>query len=165
MTVLYVLHRPHRLFSFCPTFHRRPNESFGIPMRLIFWFFHLFALVMAAQAKHEMIVTHSLAEGYTLSDYRFLDRVTNLALAASFLCLFFCAIGVATARTLRFGLVNFFLGGCDAAAGVLLLVCCWRAQAHVARIWHIFYVFSVIPTGIEMATLLYTYIKGIDMLY
>ncbi|EPY30662.1 hypothetical protein STCU_03956 [Strigomonas culicis] len=165
MTILYIQHRSHRVFSLFPTFLRRPNESIGIPLRLIFWWVHLVALITAAQAKHQMIVKHSLAEGYSEADYQFLMRVTDLALAGSFLCLCFCAIGVLTARTLRFGLLNLFLALCDAVAGVLLIVCCWDAHTHVARIWHVFYIFSIIPTGIEMGTLLYTYIKGIDMFY
>ncbi|KPI90406.1 hypothetical protein ABL78_0482 [Leptomonas seymouri] len=108
-----------------------------------------------------MILQSSLAKGYAEADYFFLRQATDLCLAASFLCLLFGMWGVVTSRTLRFGVDNWFQGSCHTAAAVLLIVS-WHATAHVARIWHIFYIFSIIPTGIEAIALAYSYWRGLD---
>lgn len=111
-----------------------------------------------------MIRVSSLARGYAEEDYVFLRQVTNLCLATSFLCLFFNLWGVLTSRTLRFGVDNWFQGSCHGAAAVLLIVS-WQATAHVARIWQMFCIFSIIPTGIEAITLAHSYWRGMEFFW
>lgn len=162
MAIHYVpLDSSRRLLRVFPTQLRRANESFLIPFRLLMWVVHFTALILASRGSRRMIVESSLARGYRQDDHAFLRLATDMCLAASFFCLFFNAIGIVTGRTLRFGLSNFFQGGCDGAAAVLLIVA-WHAVAHVARVWHVFYIFSIIPTGFEMCTLLLSYRRGVD---
>ncbi|KAL7708343.1 hypothetical protein N2W54_003935 [Lotmaria passim] len=146
---------------YLPLICRNVNQLLLVPFRLAAWWIHFSALLCATRGSEHMILTSSLASGYAEADYLFLRQVTNLCLAASFLCLFFNAWGVVTSRTLRFGVDNWFQGSCHATAAVLLIVS-WQATAHVARIWHVFYIFSIIPTGIEAITLAHSYWKGLE---
>lgn len=163
MAILFVpIPGSRRLYSVCPTFPRRVNVALLVPFRLLMWVVHFTCLVLAARASDAMIVTSSLAPGYTQSDYSLLRRTTDLCLAAAFVCLFFNSYGIVSGRTLRFGLSNVLQGACDCAASVLLIVS-WQADAHVARIWHVFYVFSIIPTAFELFALLWSFHRGVDV--
>lgn len=163
MAILYIpIPRSRRLYSVSPTLHRRLNAVLLVPFRVFMWTVHFTCLILATQASEDMIRISSLARGYRESDYRLLRSSTDLCLATSFLCLFFTLFGVVSGRTLRYGLANFFQGGCHGAAAVLLVVS-WQAVAHVARLWHIFYVFSIIPTGLELVTLWVSFVRGADV--
>lgn len=146
---------------YLPLLCRNINQLALIPYRLAMWCVHFSALITAARGSDVMIRVSSLARGYAEADYLFLRQVTNLCLAVSFLCLFFNLWGVLSSRTLRFGVDNLFQGSCHGAAAVLLIVS-WQATAHVARIWQVFYIFSIIPTGIEAIVLARSYWLGLD---
>lgn len=162
MPIFYVpLRSSRRVFTSFPTFTYRFNEAVLAPFRLFTWWVHFTALTCAAAGSNQMIIESSLAEGYRQSDYRFLRQVTDLCLAVSFLCIFFNLWGILTGRTLRSGLANGLQGICHAVAGVLLIAV-WHRKSHVARIWHVFYIFGIIPTFFEAIALFYSYWKGLD---
>lgn len=140
---------------------RNINALLLVPFRLAAWWIHFSTLLCVTRGSEHMILTSSLAQGYAAADYVFLRHATDLCLAASFICLFFNAWGIVTSRTLRFGVDNWFQGCCHATAAVLLIVS-WQATAHVARIWHVFYIFSIIPTGIEAIALAHSYWRGLE---
>ncbi|KAG5473112.1 hypothetical protein CUR178_03030 [Leishmania enriettii] len=140
---------------------RNWNELVLVPYRLAMWCVHLSTLLCVARGSDRMIRVSSLPCDYADADYVFLRQITNLCLATSFLCLFFSLWGVLTGRTLRFGVDNWFQGSCHGAAGVLLILS-WQATAHVARVWHVFYFLSIIPTSIEAIALAYSYWKGLE---
>ncbi|RNF17421.1 uncharacterized protein Tco025E_04838 [Trypanosoma conorhini] len=153
---------PQRLLcGYNLTFLRRSNLSLLIPFRLFMMVVYFTALVCAANGSDAMIRGGSLAPGYSEDEYRFLRRATDGCLAGSFLCLFFNSWGVVTARTLRSGLMNLTHGCCHAAAAVLLIVA-WHLGAGAERIWHVFYIFGIIPTGLEAIALLESYSRGTD---
>lgn len=163
MAIYYVPVRSYRRARWIsPTFFRRFNESVLVPYRLVMWAAHLTALICAAQGSDTMIRQSSLARGYKEEDYVFLRQTAQLCLAASFLCLVVNLWGVFTGRTLRLSLSNVVQGTCDGAAAVLLIVA-WNATAHIARLWHVFYIFSIIPTGLELLILAYSYRTGLDV--
>ncbi|CCW61677.1 unnamed protein product [Phytomonas sp. EM1] len=163
MVVHYVERRPYRrICGVFPTLFLNLNGIFLIPFRITMWVVHFTALICVSRGSKRMIIESSLPDEYLHADYVFLCNATNLCLATSFLCLFFNMWGIVTGRTLRYGLDNFFQGACDGAAGVLLILA-WRFTAHVARLWHVFYFFTIIPTGFELLVLLNSYIKGIDI--
>ncbi|RNF12781.1 hypothetical protein TraAM80_00136 [Trypanosoma rangeli] len=153
---------PQRLLCGCNlTLLRRFNLSLLAPLRLFMMVVYFTALVCAADGSDAMIRDGSLARGYTDSDYRFLRRTTDGCLAGSFICLFFNCWGVVTARTLRSGLMNIIHSCCHATAAVLLITA-WHQGAGAEHIWHIFYIFGIIPTGLEVAALVESYCRGMD---
>ncbi|KAG5472344.1 hypothetical protein LSCM1_03743 [Leishmania martiniquensis] len=144
-----------------PLIFRNWNELVLVPYRLAMWCVHFSALICVARGSDRMIRVSSLPCDYAEADYLFLRQITSLCLAVSFLCLFFNLWGVVTARTLRFGADNWLQGSCHGAAAVLLILS-WQATAHVACVWHVFYFFSMIPTGIEAIALAHSYWRGAD---
>ncbi|CAG9578314.1 conserved hypothetical protein [Leishmania major strain Friedlin] len=149
---------------YIPLIFRNWNRLVLVPYRLAMWCVHFSTLICVTRGSDRMIRVSSLARGYAEEDYVFLRQVTNLCLATSFLCLFFNLWGVLTSRTLRFGVDNWFQGSCHGAAAVLLIVS-WQATAHVARIWQMFCIFSIIPTGIEAITLAHSYWRGMEFFW
>ncbi|KAF8286226.1 hypothetical protein TcG_00385 [Trypanosoma cruzi] len=153
---------PQRLLcGFGLTFLCRSNVSLLIPFRLLMMVVHFTALVCVSDGSDAMIRGASLPSNYMESEYRFLRRATDGFLAGSFLCLFFNVWGVVTARTLRSGLLN-IMHGCFHAAAAVLLIVAWQMQERAERIWHVFYIFSVIPTGLEAIALCESYCRGTD---
>ncbi|CAD2215413.1 Transmembrane protein, putative [Angomonas deanei] len=98
---------------------------------------------------------------YSEDDYRFLTSATDLCFAASFLCLCLNLFGVLTTRTLKIEADNVFQSLCGCAAGVLIIVCT-HIGVHIARFWHIFYIFVIIPAGFEILLIFYSYWKGME---
>ncbi|KAG5498631.1 hypothetical protein JKF63_02917 [Porcisia hertigi] len=143
---------------------RNWNALVLVPYRLAMWCVHLSLLLCVTRGSDHMIKVSSLARGYAEAEYRYLRQVTNLCIAASFLCLFFNLWGVLTSRTLRFGVDNWFQGTCHGTAA-LLLILSWQATAHVERIWQVFYIFSIIPTGIEAIVLGHSYWAGLELFW
>ncbi|ORC90947.1 uncharacterized protein TM35_000073710 [Trypanosoma theileri] len=150
--------------GFHPTFIRRLNVMFIIPFRLLMLVAHFTALICASLGSDEMILEASLGPEYTKDEYLYFRRSTDACLAASFLFLFFDCWGIVTARTLRSGLMN-TINGCLHAAAAVLLIVAWNATMHVTRIWQIFYIFSIIPTGLEVIALCISYNNGMDNFY
>lgn len=151
---------PQRQFSRYPTFLLRMNESVFAPWRMGAWMCHLIGLICIADSKDRLIIQSSLPIVFSNEDYLFLHTCTDMALAASIVCLAFCMWGICTTRTLRSGALNVIHGTCHTAAAVLLVVS-WYCVAHIARLWHVFYIFSIIPTGVEFLALSYSYRSGI----
>lgn len=125
---------------------------------------HFAAIICIAQGSDDMIRLASLKEHNRESDYKYMRHATDLCLAASFCCLLVNLWGIVTARSLRYGLMNIIQGAGDAVSTVLLVIF-WQANTHVARVWHVFYIFSLVPTICELAVLTYSYRRGIDVFY
>ncbi|KEG11502.1 hypothetical protein DQ04_02561090 [Trypanosoma grayi] len=149
------------LCGYHSTFLRRCNVALLVPFRLLMMVVHFTALICAADGSDAMIRNASLLPGYGEDDYIFFRRAADACLAGSFIFLFFNSWGVFTARTLRWGLMNVVHGCCHATAAVLLIVA-WSVTAHVARLWHVFFIFSIIPTGLEVIALCESYSRGMD---
>lgn len=142
------------LFARYPTALSKPNVMLLIPWRLAALMLHICALITVADYRHVLIVKASLPPRYSQADYDLLQNSTNWAIAASAFCLLLVSHGFFSGRTTQCEALNLIHAACHTTAGVLL-ISVWNDEAHVARLWHVWYFFSLIPAAIEtLATLL-----------
>ena len=139
----------------------RPNEALLVRWRLAAFILHCTALLCVADYRHTLIVKASLLPGYTSEDFDYFYSSAQAAIAMTIFCLVVCISGIATARTLRVTGVNFLHAVCHTSAGVLLLAV-WHYTSHVHRLWHIFYVFSIIPSIVELLAVFLSLWRGYD---
>lgn len=139
----------------------RANETILIPWRLCAVILHLAAIICVADYRATLIVQASLLPGYSPADYDHFMVSANAAIGLSIACLFVCTSGLFTGRTLRMSGMNFVHCVCHSVAGALLIVV-WHYTLHVARLWHVFYFFSIPPTVCEVIAFCFSAWKGYD---
>lgn len=140
----------------------RPNESLLVPWRLASFILHATALLCVADCRHTLIVESSLLPLYTSDDYEYFARSAQAAVALTVICLAVCVVGIASSRTLRLPGVNLLHCLCHTAAGISLIMI-WYRTSHVHRLWHVFYVFSIIPAVAELIAVMFSLGRGGDL--
>lgn len=140
----------------------RPNEALLVRWRLAAFILHCTALLCVADYRDALIKQGSLLEGFSDEDYSHFATSARAAVGMTVICLMVCMLGVANARTLRVTGVNLLHAICHTTGGVLLLMV-WYYTAHVHRIWHVFYFFSLIPAAVELISVVLSYSRGYDM--
>lgn len=140
----------------------RPNEALLVRWRLAAFILHCTGLMCVADFRDTLIRQGSLLDGYSDDDFDFFARSANAAVALTVVCLAISMIGVATARTLRVTGINLLHSLCHTAAGVLLILV-WYYTAHIFRLWHVFYFFSIIPATVELLSFTMSWWRGYDM--
>lgn len=150
---------PRFLMVRYPTIFSRVNDIL-INWRLLALSLHLMALVVIGNAKPQLIVASALPDPYTQDDFDAVDRSTQLALACSLGSLFICSMGFFTGRTTTNEPLNVVHASCHTIAGVMLVVV-WDWSAHVARVWHIWYFFGLLPSVLEIVVFLSSRSRGL----
>ncbi len=137
-----------------------PNEALLIPWRLASFIFHCTALVAVADYRR-VLVLRSLPFSYSMADYDLVMGTANLAVALTIICLGVCLSGIVTAMSLREEVMNLLHAICHTIAGVML-VAVWYYTSHVARLWHIWYFFSLAPASVELLVILLKTRQGVE---
>lgn len=101
----------------------------------------------------------AVPKGVSASDASVALASLNVSLALTYLCIAVSAFAFLTARTVRMEAVNFLSCAGHTIAGVLLLVI-WLQDAHMVRIWHVFFVFTMVPALLEFIGLVMTRVRG-----
>jgi hypothetical protein len=140
----------------------RPNEALLVRWRLAAFILHCTALLCVADFRDMLIIHGSLLEGYTQEDFDFFSHSADAAVAMTVLCLAVSIAGVANARTLRVTGLNLLHALCHTSGGVLLILV-WYYTAHVYRLWHILYFFSIIPALLEIFSVVLSHWRGYDI--
>ena len=151
---------PELLTDRHPIWLSKPNESLLIPWRMASYIFHCTALLAVADYRR-ILVLRSLSFNYLQSDFDMLSRTTDLAISATIVCLAVCMVGVVTAVTVRVDVMNLLHATCHTTGGVML-VAVWYYTAHTARLWHIWYFFSLIPAFLELLVVLAKTRRGLE---
>lgn len=141
---------PQLVVSRYPTFLRRTNEMLLIPWRTSAIALHIAGLITLADYRKQLIVVSSLGPEYEQSDYDYMLRIANGAIAASVLCLALTTLGFLSGRSIQIPFTNLIHAICHTAAGVLFM-CIWAYDAHVMRMWHVWYFFGLVPAVVEVA--------------
>ncbi len=137
-----------------------PNESFLIPWRMASFVFHCTALLAVADYRR-ILVFRSLPLVHSPSDYDLMSSTADLAVAVTVVCLAVCLTGMATAMSLREEVMNLIHAVCHTVGGVLL-VAVWFYTSHVARLWHVWYFFSLAPASVELMLILLKTRHGLE---
>ena len=144
------------------TLFNRLNETVLIPMRMAGFMLHIAGTVCVADYRHELIVKGSLLPGYSQSDYDYMMRIADGAIAATVACLMIVFLSFLFGRSLYSEVNNLLQLSCHMAAGGLLMSL-WVNDSHVMRLWQIFYIFSIIPTAVELLFVAATFARGLTM--
>jgi hypothetical protein len=152
---------PELLFTFFPGGAARVNETLLVPWKLLALGVHATGLITVTHYR-DTLLSFVLPDGVSAED-RSLERSSmNVSLALTYICVFVSAFAMLSARTITVGPVNLISAVGHSVSGILLMLI-WINDAHVVRIWHTFFVFTMVPALLEFAVTMFIRMKGTYM--
>mmetsp|Transcript_34738 Transcript_34738/g.107278 ORF Transcript_34738/g.107278 Transcript_34738/m.107278 type:complete len:162 (-) Transcript_34738:115-600(-) len=139
----------------------RLNETLLVPWKMLALAVHATALFTVTDYR-DQLVDLAVFENASESDRRLERDSMNFALALTYIAVIVSTFALVSARTISFGSVNFLSAVGHSVSGILLLLV-WLNDAHWARIWHVFFVFTMVPGIVELAAVLRVWIDGTYM--
>jgi hypothetical protein len=142
-----------------PTLLSRPIDWL-INWRLLSFVALCTMVVTLSRERNVIIRVGSLPEDYTQAEWKQVAESYDLSLAAWYISLFMCILGLFTGRTFHLELPALIHCICHTTSFVMLLLV-WRDTAHAVRLWHIWYFFGAPPAFMELFLLVGSRLQGL----
>jgi hypothetical protein len=139
----------------------RWNETLLVPWKMLGLAVHITALLTVTRYR-DTLLSLVVPDDAADSDKRIETNSFNFALALTYIAVIVSAFALVTARTIRFGSINFLSALGHSVSGMLLMAV-WLNDAHWARIWHVFFVFTMVPGLVELIAVLKVWFDGTYM--
>ncbi len=144
------------------------NRYLLVNWRLAASVMHFVAILCIASFRHQLVERSFLSplppNLASTPEYEKAFASLSLAITTTFACLFVCfASTYLCCFTLHMGTMNLLHAGSHTIAAVFLIVT-WLWGLHFVRVWHTAYIFSFIPTGIEILVGAMSIIRGLHPL-
>lgn len=153
---------PEKLINRFPASILRINENVLIPWKMMALGIHFTGWLTVTDYRQQLLQNSVPAE-FVVSEDRDLERHSmNVCLALTFFAIFVSAFAFLSARTISIGPINLLSSVGHTVSGILLLLI-WNNDAHVVRLWHTFFVFTMVPGLFELIAIVMIRLRGTYM--